>query len=195
MAGGLYGPGGFGSDPFEEFFARFFGGVPRRPVQRIDIGRLMNEEAREAVREAALKAAEWGSRDLDTDHLLWALARQESTRRLLERAGVNPETITRDVETEVSRGEAKEKPPELTPAAKRALLDAHQVARAFGASYIGPEHLLFALPLNPSRPPGASWPASASRPSRCARPWRAAARPWARRRRPVPRRWTSSAAT
>jgi ATP-dependent Clp protease ATP-binding subunit ClpC len=154
MAGGLYGPGGFGSDPFEEFFARFFGGVPRRPVQRIDIGRLMNEEAREAVREAALKAAEWGSRDLDTDHLLWALARQESTRRLLERAGVNPETITRDVETEVSRGEAKEKPPELTPAAKRALLDAHQVARAFGASYIGPEHLLFALPLNPESSAG-----------------------------------------
>ncbi|GLZ03455.1 ATPase AAA [Actinomadura sp. NBRC 104412] len=154
MTGGLYGPEGFGSDPFEEFFARFFGGVPRRPVQRIDIGRLMNEEAREAVREAALKAAEWGSRDLDTDHLLWALAQQDSSRRLLERAGVDSATIVRDVEGEVSRGEARETPPELTPAAKRALLDAHQISRAFGASYIGPEHLLFALPLNPESPAG-----------------------------------------
>ncbi|GAA2406533.1 ATP-dependent Clp protease ATP-binding subunit [Actinomadura vinacea] len=155
MTGGLYGPGNHDPDPFEEFFARFFGpGMPRRPVQRVDIGRLMNEEAREAVREAALKAAEWGSRDLDTDHILWALARQESTRRLLERAGVDAGVILRDVEAEVSRGKAKENPPELTPAAKRALLDAHQISRALGASYIGPEHLLFALPLTPESPAG-----------------------------------------
>ncbi|GAA3985428.1 ATP-dependent Clp protease ATP-binding subunit [Actinomadura viridis] len=158
MTGGPYGSEGFGSDPFEEFFARFFGpGVPRRPVQRIDIGRLMNEDAREALREAALKAAEWGSRDLDTDHLLWALARQESTRRLLERAGVDPAAIVREVEAGVSRGEARdarETPPVLTPAAKRALLDAHQISHALGTSYIGPEHLLFALPLNPESPAG-----------------------------------------
>ena len=147
--------GMYGADPFEEYLARFFGpGVPRRPVHRVDIGRLMNEEAREAVREAAVKAAEWGSRDLDTDHFLWALARQDSTRRLLERAGVDAATILRDVEGEVSRGEAKETPPELTPAAKRALLDAHQISRALGSTYIGPEHLLFALPLNPDSPAG-----------------------------------------
>ena len=42
----------------------------------------------------------------------------------------------------------------LTPAAKRALLDAHQLSRAMGASYIGPEHILMALPLNPESPAG-----------------------------------------
>ncbi|MEV0696219.1 ATP-dependent Clp protease ATP-binding subunit, partial [Streptomyces sp. NPDC050388] len=35
--------------------------------------------------------------------------------------------------------------PSLTPAAKRALLDAHARSRAAGASYIGPEHILAAL--------------------------------------------------
>ncbi|MBX6767663.1 MAG: ATP-dependent Clp protease ATP-binding subunit, partial [Actinomadura rubrobrunea] len=151
----MFGRGAFGSDPFEDFFARFFGpGIARRPMHRIDIGRLMNEEAREALRDAAAKAAEWGSRDLDTDHLLWALTRQDATRRLLKRAGTEPDTIAREVESEVARGEPRDTPPVMTPAAKRALLDAHQISRALGATYISPEHMLFALPLNPESPAG-----------------------------------------
>ena len=44
------GSGDFGASPFDEFLARFFGGsVPGRPVQRIDIGQLMTEQARELV--------------------------------------------------------------------------------------------------------------------------------------------------
>ncbi|GLW65127.1 ATPase AAA [Actinomadura rubrobrunea] len=155
MTGDMFGRGAFGPDPFEDFFARFFGpGIARRPMHRIDIGRLMNEEAREALRGAAAKAAEWGSRDLDTDHLLWALTRQDATRRLLKRAGTEPDAIAREVESEVVRGEPRDTPPVLTPAAKRALLDAHQISRALGATYISPEHMLFALPLNPESPAG-----------------------------------------
>ncbi len=41
MTGGFSGPGGPGSGPFDEFLACFFGGDPRRPVQRVDIGRLL----------------------------------------------------------------------------------------------------------------------------------------------------------
>jgi ATP-dependent Clp protease ATP-binding subunit ClpC len=40
-------------------------------------------------------------------------------------------------------------PPALTPAAKRALLDSHRISRALGSSYIGPEHILLALAVNP----------------------------------------------
>ena len=43
----------------------------------------------------------------------------------------------------------REGAPTLTPSAKRALLDAHQISRAVGSSYIGPEHVLFALAVNP----------------------------------------------
>jgi ATP-dependent Clp protease ATP-binding subunit ClpC len=39
-------------------------------------------------------------------------------------------------------------PPQLTPGAKRALLDAHQISRSLGSTYIGPEHILFALAVN-----------------------------------------------
>ncbi|KAB2386100.1 ATP-dependent Clp protease ATP-binding subunit [Actinomadura montaniterrae] len=142
-----YGSGGM--DPFEEMLARFFGTrAHRRPTERINLARLMSEPARELVRDAATQAAQWGSRDLDADHLLWAATRQQGTRHWLERAGADPDAIQHEIENHAYRGEPREVQPELTPAAKRALLDSHQVSRALGSSYIGPEHLLFALALD-----------------------------------------------
>jgi ATP-dependent Clp protease ATP-binding subunit ClpC len=147
-----YGPGDHGASPFDDFLARFYGS-PRRP-QRIDIGKLMTEQARELVREAAAQAAQWGDLDLDTDHLLWAATRQEPVRRLLVAAGADPDAIAHDIESRAQRGEPREGTPSLTPSAKRALLDARQISRAFGSSYIGPEHLLFALAVNPESAAG-----------------------------------------
>ena len=140
------------ASPFDDFLARFYGS-PRRP-QRIDIGKLMTEQARELVREAAAQAAQWGDLDLDTDHLLWAATRQEPVRRLLVAAGADPDAIAHDIESRAQRGEPREGTPSLTPSAKRALLDARQISRAFGSSYIGPEHLLFALAVNPDSAAG-----------------------------------------
>ena len=147
-----YGPGDQSASPFDDFLARFYGS-PRRP-QRIDIGKLMTEQARELVREAAAQAAQWGDLDLDTDHLLWAATRQEPVRRLLVAAGADPDAIAHDIESRAQRGEPREGTPSLTPSAKRALLDARQISRAFGSSYIGPEHLLFALAVNPDSAAG-----------------------------------------
>jgi ATP-dependent Clp protease ATP-binding subunit ClpC len=155
MAYDQFGPGDYGASPFDDLFARFFGGsVPQRPAQRIDIGQLLTDQARELVRDAAAQAAQWGDRDLDTEHLLWAATRQEPVRRLLTAAGANPDAIARDIESNARRGEPRDEPPSLTPSAKRALLDARQISRAFGQSYIGPEHLLFALAVNPESAAG-----------------------------------------
>ncbi|MFB4304530.1 ATP-dependent Clp protease ATP-binding subunit [Actinomadura sp. GTD37] len=147
MTAGWQGSGGM--DPFEEMLARFFGArAQRRPQERISIARLMSEPARELVRDAAAQAAQWGSVDLDTDHLLWAATRQQGTRHWIARAGADPDKIKDEIESHGRRGEPRDVPPELTPSAKRALLDSHQVSRALGSSYIGPEHLLFALALD-----------------------------------------------
>jgi ATP-dependent Clp protease ATP-binding subunit ClpC len=155
MAYNLFGSDDFGASPFDEFFARFFGdAVTRRPVRRIDIGELMTEQARELLRDAATQAAEWGDPDLDTDHLLWAATRQDSTHRMLEAAGADPDEIGRQIESNAVRGQVRGEPPSLTPSAKRALLDARQISRAAGSSYIGPEHLLFALAINPESAAG-----------------------------------------
>jgi ATP-dependent Clp protease ATP-binding subunit ClpC len=149
-----FGSGDYGASPFDDMFARYFGNsAPGRP-QRIDIGQLLTDQARELVRDAAAQASRWGDPDLDTDHLLWAATRQEPLRRLLSAAGADPDAIASDIESRAKRGEPRDQPPSLTPSAKRALLDAHQISRALGSSYIGPEHLLFALAVNPESAAG-----------------------------------------
>jgi ATP-dependent Clp protease ATP-binding subunit ClpC len=149
-----FGSGDFGASPFDDIFSRFFGGaVPQRP-QRIDIGQLLTEQGREVIRDAATQAARWGDADLDTDHLLWATTKQEPVRRLLSAAGADPDAIARQIESQVEKAQPREEPPNLTPASKRALLDARQISRALGSSYIGPEHLLFALAVNPDSAAG-----------------------------------------
>ncbi|MEU2664747.1 ATP-dependent Clp protease ATP-binding subunit [Micromonospora sp. NPDC007220] len=154
----MMGPGDFGSDPWDEFLARYFGRGEggRRPAHRVDITRLMTADAREMLADAARRAAQRKSSDLDTDHLLWAALQREPLRDLVRRAGADPDTLLNALGGRGDGAPKGEVPPNLslTPAAKRALLDAHQLSRAMGANYIGPEHILMALPLNPESPAG-----------------------------------------
>src|SRR3954454_19412548 len=151
MSSGYF-TGPYGS-PFDDFFARYLGGA-RQPRQRVDITQFLSEQARELVNAAARRAADVGSPDLDTDHLLWAMTEEEPTRQLISRAGADPAQLRAELDNLPRRGEPRAEPPALTPAAKRALLDAHQISRALGSTYIGPEHLLFALAVNPDSPGG-----------------------------------------
>ncbi|PDP86697.1 AAA family ATPase [Glycomyces fuscus] len=138
-----------GSDPgsFDEFLARFLGA--RGPVRRVDLSKLMSPEAQQVADAAVRRALETGGADVDTVHLLWALLRYPPTRDLVQRSGSDAQQIIDVTDQAVSqtprsvRGSAR-----LTPAAKRALLDALQIARATGSSSITPEHLLFALAAN-----------------------------------------------
>ncbi|MBN0044552.1 ATP-dependent Clp protease ATP-binding subunit [Streptomyces actuosus] len=156
MTSGYIGPEG---DPFGDFLARFFGG-PRPNPRQIDIGRLLSQPARELVRGAAQYAAEHGSRDLDTEHLLRAALTTEPTRSLLSRYGTDPDTLASEIDERsgpVQHPPGEVPPPtalSLTPAVKRALLDAHELARSSGTGYIGPEHVLGALAANPDSAAG-----------------------------------------
>ncbi|MGC1282227.1 MAG: ATP-dependent Clp protease ATP-binding subunit [Streptosporangiaceae bacterium] len=168
MSSGFYGPEGFGSSPFDEFLARLYGGGSGqpRPVHRVDIMRLMSGPARELLGAAAAHATQQGDADLGTKHLLWAAADLEPTRQLLARAGADPAALARAADGQergapggtgehsvngaaAGGGPSQLTPPQLTPGAKRALLDAHQISRSLGSTYIGAEHILFALAVNP----------------------------------------------
>ncbi|MFG2124589.1 ATP-dependent Clp protease ATP-binding subunit [Streptomyces sp. NPDC048710] len=153
---------GYPPDPFGDFLGRFLGSTPggsERP-RHIDIGRLLSQPAREMVRGAAQYAAEHGSRDLDTQHLLRAALATEPTRSLLSRAGADPDSLATEIDDRagpVQHPSGEAPPPtslSLTPAVKRALLDAHDLARSSGAGYIGPEHVLSALAANPDSAAG-----------------------------------------
>ncbi|KOV61168.1 ATP-dependent Clp protease ATP-binding subunit [Streptomyces sp. MMG1121] len=153
---------GYPPDPFGDFLGRFFSGATggAQGPRHIDIGRLLSQPARELVRGAAQYAAEHGSRDLDTQHLLRAAVSAEPTRSLLSRAGTDPDSLATEIDDRagpVQHPPGEVPPPTslaLTPAVKRALLDAHDMARASGAGYIGPEHVLSALASNPDSAAG-----------------------------------------
>ncbi|MEU5900103.1 ATP-dependent Clp protease ATP-binding subunit [Streptomyces venezuelae] len=152
MSSGFIGPEGFGQDPFGALFARFLGSGRRQ----IDIGRLMSGPARELVAAAASYAAEHGKSNLDTEHLLRAALTIEPTRGLVARSGADPEQIAEEIDrhSAETEGAVPTQAVALTPAVKRALLDAHEVARAVGAGYIGPEHIVMALAANPDSAAG-----------------------------------------
>jgi ATP-dependent Clp protease ATP-binding subunit ClpC len=153
----FFGPEGFGPSPFDDFLARIYGagsGEPRRGY-RVDITRLMSRPARELLSAAAAHAAEHDGANLDTVQLLWAATKVDPTRQLLARAGADPDALARSIEEREPQGERTgQQPPQLTPGAKRALLDSHQISRSLGSTYIGPEHILFALAVNPESQAG-----------------------------------------
>ncbi|MFB6712089.1 ATP-dependent Clp protease ATP-binding subunit [Streptomyces sp. NPDC056358] len=140
----------FGSaDPFSDLLNRFFGmspGTSPPAVQRVPIGRLLTESSHELLNTAARKAAEDGTADLDTEHLLWAATQVDPARRLLSQVGVDPEALAAQIAEVLPRESgAPSAEPGLTPAAKRTLAAAYADSQAAGVSYIGPEHILGAL--------------------------------------------------
>ncbi|KAF4411085.1 MULTISPECIES: ATP-dependent Clp protease ATP-binding subunit [Streptomyces] len=150
MTSGYTGPEDYGRDPIGDFLARFLGSSAggRRPGPRyLDFGRLMSEPARRLVSIAATYAAEHGSPDLDTEHLLRAALTTEPTRDMVSRAGADPDELAAEIDRQTGEGTPRNTVA-VSPAVKRALLDAHDVARSTGASYIGPEHVLMALAIN-----------------------------------------------
>ncbi|TWF81364.1 ATP-dependent Clp protease ATP-binding subunit ClpC [Pseudonocardia hierapolitana] len=143
---GFPGPGDPGS--FDDFLARFLGPGARGPARRIDLTRLMSTGARELLATAAQLAIDRGDPDLDAQHMLLASTQLEPTRQWLDRAGADPDRIAQMLDERLKRAEPTGRAPALTPAAKRALLDGHQVSRSLGSTYIGPEHLLLAIAAN-----------------------------------------------
>ena len=145
-----------GGSLFDDFFGRFFeegasGGAGRssvvseRRAEQVDITRLFSDSTDELLQRAARQAAQWGSADLTTEHLLHAALEDGVVRRVLGEADAEPDQIRAQLEEETAKEARKDASPSLAPDAKRALLAAYEEAQALGSSYIGPEHVLLAL--------------------------------------------------
>ncbi|MEA2447204.1 MAG: ATP-dependent Clp protease ATP-binding subunit ClpC, partial [Actinomycetota bacterium] len=146
---------------FDDFFNRFFessrgGGQPvgagGQPAQRtdprveqIDVTQLFSDATRELLQRAAEQAVEWGSLDIDTDHLLHAALSDDVVIHVLEQSDADPKQIAAQIEEEADKGKPTGVSPSLSPDAKRVILAAYEEARELDASYIGPEHILLAL--------------------------------------------------
>jgi ATP-dependent Clp protease ATP-binding subunit ClpC len=146
--------GGGRNSLFDDFFSDFFGEgggpgarrpAPQRQVERVDVTQFFSDATRELLQRAAQTALEWGSLDLDTDHLLYAALQDDVVRHVLRQVDADPEAIAAQVEEEAERAERTDVAPSLSPDAKAALLAAYEESRELESSYVGPEHVLLAL--------------------------------------------------
>ncbi|GAA4489082.1 ATP-dependent Clp protease ATP-binding subunit [Rhodococcus olei] len=122
----------------------FFG--PQGPG-RIDISRLMSRATQEIVNAAAGFAAGRGDSELDALHVIRVMSEHDPVRSLMQRAGTDPAAVAEAAEARLPQGRTPTgyAASTLSPALRTALLEAHQLARALGSTYIDPEHLFLAL--------------------------------------------------
>ncbi|MGO4782861.1 ATP-dependent Clp protease ATP-binding subunit [Cryobacterium sp. W22_MBD10_FK3] len=149
-----FGPAGSENGSFDEFLARYLQGQRAQGGRPIEITRLLSRRTHELLVQAAQFAVDHGHAHVDALHLLRVMVEQEPAASAIRRAGGDPAAIAADAEQRLPESSERESQsaPGLTPSAQRALLDAHQVARAFGSTYIDPEHLFFAFVVNQDSP-------------------------------------------
>ncbi|WP_040793931.1 ATP-dependent Clp protease ATP-binding subunit [Nocardia higoensis] len=155
MAEGRSGMG----DPFDDIFARFFGSglSSRPPVQRVDLGRLLTDDARRLIAIARDAAREWGNTEITPEHLLYAAAQNDPTRGILSSINLDPDALAAKMAAHAEKQAAAgvvPGAPGLSPSAKLAMRTAQQQAGEAGRGYIGPEHILIGIAANSESPAG-----------------------------------------
>jgi len=145
--------GGLLDDLFGDLLEGFEELAPRRWAGReaIDISEYMSEHTKALMQKAAQVAVDFGKREVDTEHLLYALADSDVVQTILKQFKISPEDLKGYIEHNAPKG-PHEKPESgatvqltVSPRVKAALERAFYVSQELGHSYIGPEHVLIAL--------------------------------------------------
>ncbi|TDT63158.1 ATP-dependent Clp protease ATP-binding subunit ClpC [Frigoribacterium sp. PhB116] len=143
-------PAQFGSgssDSFDEFLARLMNGArSSQPGRPVDISRLLSSSAHGVVTRAGEFATSHGHAEVDSLHVLRVLLDESPAADVVRHSGADRDALLRAVDSRLP-GPSSDTPStaSLTPAAQRVLLQAAQAARAFGSTYVDPEHLFFSL--------------------------------------------------
>ncbi|WP_255587414.1 MULTISPECIES: ATP-dependent Clp protease ATP-binding subunit [Nocardia] len=141
-------PGSMNS--FDDIFQRFFGpGMSAKPpVQRIDLGRLMTDNAKLLIGSAREAAQEWGNTEITPEHLLYAATEAEPGRSIVAELSLDPDQVAEQMQDFLDTGSPSENDLSditLSPGTKMALRAAQRQAAQSGSSYIGPEHILLGI--------------------------------------------------
>jgi len=117
------------------------------PEETVDITSYFSQRAKNAIQLAAEKAMETGSRSIDTEHFLWAIANHDDVVvKILKQLKVDIDLLNEQLDkvmgsdTGLSMGT-----PGLTPRAKQVLQLSFYEARELGHNYVGGEHILLGL--------------------------------------------------
>ena len=75
-------------------------------MEQVDVTEVFSDATRELLQRAAQQAVEWGSLDLDTEHLLWAAMQDDLVAQVVRQADGDPQAIAAQVEDEAREGRA-----------------------------------------------------------------------------------------
>jgi hypothetical protein len=138
--------------PVEEV-ARWWSEVYTRENGDAPMWQRFTERARKVVYFAQEEAARFGHNFVGTEHLLLGLVREEDSlagRILTGRLGISLSSIRSNVEKQVTRGPGcKGQEMALTPRAQRTIDLCYEESRRLNNNYIGTEHLLLGLIMEP----------------------------------------------
>nr|WP_281290237.1 ATP-dependent Clp protease ATP-binding subunit [Saccharopolyspora dendranthemae] len=141
------GSAGDSSAAFDSLFRDVLAGSGESAAQSAALSTLLDEQAHEVVSKAVRATVDWGSRELDSAHLLWAVTQVPATAALLTSSGVRVGELAEAVRSAVI---AVQEPllqgsPVLAPAARRALLGAYRQALSENADVVGARHVVLGL--------------------------------------------------
>src|SRR5690625_2052099 len=154
----FFGPAGSDGGSFDEFIARFLQGQRAgRQSSPVDINRLLSKRTQDSLTDAAQFAVERGQTEVDALHILRVMLTQDPAAAGARQAGMDPKAVMAAVDDQLPAPaeDAGATTASLNSSAQKVLLDAYQVARGMGSTYINPEHVFFAFVLNQDSPAGA----------------------------------------
>jgi ATP-dependent Clp protease ATP-binding subunit ClpC len=148
-----------GGSPFDDAFSGElpgFGGRGRPASasegrEAVNIEQYLSDHTRDLIQQAAETAVNFGRREVDTEHLLYALTNSDVIREIFRQFKLKTEDIRDYIESNAPKGGQKPGANEeridvtVSPRVKQVLETAFQTSRELGHSYVGPEHLLIAL--------------------------------------------------
>jgi ATP-dependent Clp protease ATP-binding subunit ClpC len=136
-------------DNFPSFASQLGSPLPRdREVT--DIEEYITDHTKEIIQQAAETAVKFGRREVDTEHLLYALSDSEIVQEILKQFKLKAEDVKGYIESNAPRDEHAQPDKEtvevtVSPRIKQVLENAFHDSRELGHSYVGPEHLLLGL--------------------------------------------------
>jgi ATP-dependent Clp protease ATP-binding subunit ClpC len=119
--------------------------------EAVNIEQYLSDHTQEIVQQAAATAVDFGRREVDTEHLLYALTGSDVVQEILRQFKLKSDDIREYIEANAPKGEHKKPEAEerleitVSPRVKQVLETAFQTSRTLGHTYIGPEHLLLGL--------------------------------------------------
>ncbi|MDJ1371727.1 ATP-dependent Clp protease ATP-binding subunit [Gulosibacter molinativorax] len=152
----FFGPNGSQDGSFDEFLSRYLQGRGSgRSGRSVDMSRLLSKRSHALVNQAVKYALEHGHTEVDALHLLRVIILDESIAPYVKQLGADPQSIADAADQRLPESSDRQvENPSFTGSAQRTLLDGYQAARAFGSTYVDPEHLFFALVMNHDSPAG-----------------------------------------